>query len=82
MASAGLSGVLPYLRTKNLQKIDKYNLYKRNVYKREQEQYNAFCTPEYAKCFLLPFQIVYYSTITMHQLNLGGSFLQPDQTGQ
>jgi hypothetical protein len=28
------------------------------------------------------FQIVYYNTLTMRQLILRGSFLQPDQTGQ
>ena len=50
MASAGLRrGALPYLRIRDLQKIDKYQLYKIAVYKNEQEYYAAFCTPECAK---------------------------------
>src|SRR5690242_4487251 len=50
MASAGLHrGALSYLRIRDLQKIDKYNLYKINVYKKEQEGYTTFCTPECAK---------------------------------
>jgi hypothetical protein len=50
MASAGLRrGALSYLRIRDLQKIDKYNLYKINVYKKEQEGYTTFCTPECAK---------------------------------
>ena len=35
-------GALSYLRTKDLQEIDKYYLHKLNVYKREQEQYSTF----------------------------------------
>ena len=47
MASAGLRrGTLFHVRIKDLQKIDKYNLYKITVYKKEQEQYTTFCTPE------------------------------------
>jgi integrase len=50
MCSAGLRrGAIPHLRLKDLQKIDKYNLYKINVYKKEQESYVTFCTPECAK---------------------------------
>ena len=50
MASAGLRrGALFHVRIKDLQKIDKYNLYKITVYKKEQEQYTTFCTPEAAK---------------------------------
>ena len=50
MASAGLRrGAVPYLRIKDLVRIDSYNLYKINVYKREQEQYATFCTPECAR---------------------------------
>ena len=38
MSSAGLRrGAISYLRIRDLQKIDKYNLYKINVYKKEQE---------------------------------------------
>ena len=47
MASAGLRrGALPGLRLKDLTRIDKYDLYKITVYKKEQEQYTTFCTPE------------------------------------
>ena len=49
MASAGLRrGALSYLRIRDIQKIDKYQLYKIAVYKNEQEYYAAFCTPECA----------------------------------
>ena len=49
MASAGLRrGALPHLRLKDIQKIPKYNLYKISVYKKEQEQYITYCTPECA----------------------------------
>lgn len=47
MASAGLRrGALPYLRLKDLVRIDRYDLYKINVYKKEQESYTTYCTPE------------------------------------
>jgi len=50
MASAGLRrGALEYLRIRDITKIDKYQLYKINVYRKEQEQYITFCTPECAK---------------------------------
>ncbi len=50
MCSAGLRrGALPYLRLRDLKKIDKYRLYSINVYKKEQENYVTFCTPECAK---------------------------------
>lgn len=50
MCSAGLRrGALAYLRLLDLTKIDKYGLYRINVYKKEQEQYITFCTPECAK---------------------------------
>lgn len=50
MASAGLRrGALPGLRLKDLQRIDKYDLYKITVYKKEQEQYITYCTPECTK---------------------------------
>jgi integrase len=50
MATAGLRrGAIQYLRLRDLQRIEKYNLYKINVYKKEQEQYTTFCTPECAK---------------------------------
>jgi integrase len=50
MASAGLRrGALPTLRLKDLQKIEKYRLYKITVYKKEQEQYISYCTPECAR---------------------------------
>jgi integrase len=47
MASAGLRrGAIQHLRIRDLQKIDNYKLYRINVYKKEQEQYITFCTPE------------------------------------
>ena len=50
MASAGLRrGAIPHLRLRDITKIDKYNLYRINVYKKEQEQYITFCTPECAR---------------------------------
>jgi integrase len=56
MVSAGLRrGALSYLRTKDLQEIDKYNLHKLDVYKREQEQYSIFCTRKCAICFFASF---------------------------
>jgi integrase len=49
MCSAGLRmGALAYLRIRDITKIDKYQVYKINVYKKEQEQYETFCTPECA----------------------------------
>ena len=50
MSSAGLRrGALPMLRLKDLTRITKYDLYKITVYKKEQEQYISYCTPECAK---------------------------------
>ena len=50
MASAGLRrGAFKYLRIRDITKIDKYGLYRINVYRKEQEQYITFCTPECAK---------------------------------
>jgi integrase len=50
MSSAGLRrGALPSLMLKDLTKIDKYGLYKITVYKKEQEQYITYCTPECAR---------------------------------
>ena len=52
MASAGFRrGALPNLRIKDLEKIDnpKYQIYKINVYKKEQEHYITYCTPECRK---------------------------------
>jgi integrase len=49
MCSAGLRrGALTNLRIEDLEKIDKYSLYKISVYKNEQESYFTFCTPECA----------------------------------
>ncbi|HEY1248212.1 MAG TPA: site-specific integrase, partial [Nitrososphaera sp.] len=49
MCSAGLRrGALASLRIRDLTKIDKYSLFRINVYKKEQEQYVTFCTPECA----------------------------------
>jgi len=50
MASAGLRrGAFKYRRIRDLTKIEKYGLYRINVYRKEQEQYITFCTPECAK---------------------------------
>jgi hypothetical protein len=50
MSSAGLRrGAIQYLRIRDLQKIDKYKLYRINVYKNEQESYITYCTPECAR---------------------------------
>jgi integrase len=50
MSSAGLRrGALPRLRIKDLEKRQKYGLYKISVYKNEAEAYTTFCTPECAK---------------------------------
>ncbi len=50
MCSAGLRrGALSYLRIRDLEKITKYGLYKLFVYKKEQEQYISYCTPECTK---------------------------------
>jgi integrase len=50
MCSAGLRrGALAYLRLRDITKIEKYNLHKINVYKKEQESYTTFCTPECAR---------------------------------
>ena len=47
MASAGLRvGALPSLKIRNLERIDKYQLYKITVYENEDEEYFTFCTPE------------------------------------
>jgi len=52
MCSAGLRrGAIQYLRIRDLQRIDKYQLYQVNVYKKEQKQYTTFCTPECA-CYI------------------------------
>ena len=50
MASAGLRrGAIPPLRLKDLQRMDKFSMYKITVYKKEQEQYVTYCTPECAR---------------------------------
>jgi integrase len=47
MAASGMRrGALPHLRLKDLTRIDKYGLLKFNVYKKEQESYITYCTPE------------------------------------
>jgi integrase len=50
MASSGMRiGALPLLKIRNLERIDKYSLYKITVYENEDEEYTTFCTPECAK---------------------------------
>jgi hypothetical protein len=48
MCSAGLRvGAVPPLRVKDLEPIDKYQIYKINVYtKSKKSKYFSFCTPE------------------------------------
>jgi len=47
MCSSGIRvGGLPTLKIRNIEKIDKYNLYKLTVYEGEDEEYITFCTPE------------------------------------
>jgi integrase len=50
MASSGLRiGAIPELRFRDLEPIDKYNLYKITVYKKSKAKYSTFCTPECRK---------------------------------
>jgi integrase len=50
MASSGMRrGAIPYLRLKDFTRIDEYHLYHINVYKKEQESYVTYCTPECSK---------------------------------
>lgn len=47
MCSAGLRvGALPTLKIRNLERIDRYQLYKITVYENEDEEYFTYCTPE------------------------------------
>jgi hypothetical protein len=49
MCSSGMRvGALSTLKVRNLQKIDKYNLYRIMVYEGDDEEYVTFCTPECA----------------------------------
>jgi hypothetical protein len=49
MSSAGLRrGAIPSLKFGDLLKIEKYNVYKITVYKKESEVYTTFCSPECA----------------------------------
>ena len=50
MCSAGMRiGALPSLKIRNLEKVDKYDLYKITIYENENEEYVTFCTPECRK---------------------------------
>jgi hypothetical protein len=50
MCSAGLRrGAIPSLKLKDLDEINQHDVYKITVYKKEQEQYTTFCTPECRK---------------------------------
>jgi site-specific recombinase XerD len=50
MCSSGMRvGALPYLKIRNLERIDKYSLYIINIYENEDDEYITFCTPECAK---------------------------------
>jgi integrase len=49
MSSTGMrQGAIHSLKLSNLQKIEKYNIYKITVYERTKEEYFTFCTPECA----------------------------------
>jgi integrase len=39
-------GAIPGLRFRDLEAIDKYNLYRITVYKKSKAKYITFCTPE------------------------------------
>lgn|SRR5215467_1447773 len=50
LASSGMRRVaLPRLRLRDIDRIDKYHLYKFTVYKNESESYITYCTPECTK---------------------------------
>lgn len=50
MCSSGMRvGALPLLKIRNLERIDKYAMYKLTVYENEDEEYITFCTPECAR---------------------------------
>jgi integrase len=50
MASSGMRrGALPYLRLRDMERIEKYGILKFSVYKKEQESYITYCTPECTK---------------------------------
>jgi integrase len=50
MASTGMRvGAIPLLKIRNLERIEKYSLYKVTVYENEDEEYITFCTPECSK---------------------------------
>ncbi len=49
MASAGIRvGALPSLKIRDLQRVEKYSIYKISVYENEPEEYTTFCTSECA----------------------------------
>lgn len=49
MCSTGIRvGALSSLKIRNLEKIDRYGIYKITVYENEDEEYVTFCTPECA----------------------------------
>jgi site-specific recombinase XerD len=50
MASSGMRvGAIPYLQVRDLQPIDKYQIYKITVYRKSTARYYTFCTPEARK---------------------------------
>jgi integrase len=49
MSSSALRvGAIPYLRIKDIEHIEKYNIFKVNVYAKTRQNYFTFCTPECA----------------------------------
>jgi integrase len=50
MASSGMRvGAIPYLQLRDLQPIDKYQIYKITVYRKSTSRYYIFCSPETRK---------------------------------
>jgi integrase len=49
MCSSGIRvGAIPSLKLRNLEKIEKFNIYKITLYENEEEEYVTYCTPECA----------------------------------
>jgi hypothetical protein len=47
MCSAGVRiGALPYIKLRNLERTERYNLYKLTIYEGEEAEYITLCTPE------------------------------------
>ena len=61
MASSGMRvGAIPYLQLRDLQPIDKYQIYKITVYRKSNSRYYVFCSPETRKAL-----VTYYSDLAI-----------------